>query len=115
MAYSINFLSACRSGEPIQITGTNSAQANAIHTGIAGTTQIDEVFLYVNNSGSQFYPLVIQMGAQTPAHELTMWIATQDSPQLILPGWPINNSAFIRGYSPSGINFSIGGYVQRGP
>jgi len=116
MAYTINFLSASAFGAPIQITGTGNVGSNAIHTGIAGTTQMDEVFLYANSTGSQFYPLVLQVAGTGAAYDLKMTIAPQDSPQLILPGWPINSSLVIKAYSPSGSGmFLIGGYIQRGP
>lgn len=115
MAYSINFLSASLSGEPIPLMATGSP-GTIIHTSIAGSAQMDEIFLYANNTGNQFYPLVLQVACTSGSHAMTMMMATQDSPQLVLQGWPVNQSATVRGYSPSGSGLMIiGGYVQRGP
>jgi hypothetical protein len=116
MSYSINFLSASVSGGfPIQI-GVTGSPGTIIHSGVAGTSQIDEVFLYANNTGNQFSPLVLEVGGTGFFNRIVMTIATQDSPQLILQGWPLNSGAVIRGFSPSGSGlFIIGGYVQRGP
>ena len=119
MAYSINFLSAAVSGGfPVSIQATSSP-GTIIHSGVSGAnpqTQIDEVFLYANNTGNQFYPLVLEVGGTGAINRVPMMIATQDSPQLVLQGWPLNSGAMVRGYSPSGAGLMvIGGYVQRGP
>ena len=119
MAYSINFLSASVSGGyPVSIQATGSP-GTIIHSGVSGAnpqTQIDEVFLYANNTGTMFYPLILEVGGTGIFNRVSMTIATQDSPQLILQGWPLNSGAMIRGYSPSGSGMMvIGGYVQRGP
>jgi len=115
MAVTIEFLSASSSGQGIQIANT-SPSGTIIHSGVAGTTQKDEVFLYANNTGSGAYPLVLEVGGTGSANRVFYNIAPQDGYTLIYPGFPANNSLVFRGYSPSGANlFIVNGYAQRGP
>jgi hypothetical protein len=115
MAFTIEFLSASNSGEPVVIAATSSP-GTLIHTSIAGTSQKDEVFLYVNNTGSGVWPFILQMGGTGLANQMAIDIYPKEPPQLICQGFLVNNSATIRGYSPSGVSgLIINGYVQRGP
>lgn len=116
MAISIEFLSASSSGQPIPITRTTSS-GDAIHTGVAGTTQKDEVFIYANNTGIYTYPLVLEIGGTGLSNRFYYSIPPQDAGlTLVYPGLPINNSTIIRGFCASGANIiSVNGYVQRGP
>jgi hypothetical protein len=115
MAFTIEFLSASNSGEPIQVAAITSP-GTIIHSGIAGTTQKDEVFIYAHNTGTGVFPMILEIGSTGAGNRVSISIAPQDSYQLIYPGIPINNSAIIRGYCTSGANVILaGGYVQRGP
>jgi len=114
MAYSINFLSPS-SSQPILVVGTGRADATLIHFA-PPTSQLDEVFLYVNNTGAASYPLVMQIVGTSVQQETITMIPPQNIPQLVLPGWLITNESSIFAYSPSGSGlFLIGGYIQRGP
>ena len=43
-------LSASEDGQPIHITGSASGSATKIHTAVAGTVNMDEIWLYANNT-----------------------------------------------------------------
>ncbi len=115
MAFSIEFLSSSNSGEPIVITATTSP-GTLIHTSIAGTSQKDEVFLYVNNTGASVWPIVLEMGNTGMANRMIMDIYPKEAPLLISQGFLLNQAGTVRGYSPSGVSgLVVNGYVQRGP
>lgn len=115
MAITIEFLSASNSGEPIQITATESP-GTIIHSGVAGTSQKDEVYAYANNTGNYIYPLVVEYAGTGLSNRISTDIFSRETPLLISPGFLVNNDATIRAFSPSGASLiRINGYVQRGP
>lgn len=114
MAFTLEFLSASVSGKPIRITNTGSP-GNPIHTGVAGTSQKDEIFMYANNTGTSPYLLYIEHGGTELASRLVYTIPPQSGLVLVSPSLPIYNSAVIRAFSNNVSSISIVGYVQRGP
>jgi hypothetical protein len=115
MAFSIEFLSSSLSGEPVPLAATTSP-GTTLHSGVAGTTQKDEVFIYANNTGVSLAMLVLEVGGTGVSNRIFQTLTPQDGYQLVYQGFPINNNAVIRAYSPSGANLIITqGYAQRGP
>lgn len=49
-SFTKKLLSGSTNGKSIKLTGTNSAGHVLIHTAVAGTSELDEIFLFVNNT-----------------------------------------------------------------
>jgi len=127
MAYSLLNLTSSPNGGPIQInqtgqtniTGAPSLILNtgqAIHSGIAGTTQFDELYLYATNRNNSGVYLVLQWG--TPGNSgatIQTTIAPNDGVALISPGLILNSGSQVYAYSNVSGAVSIMGYAQRGP
>ena len=126
MAYSLIHLSATPDGSPIQITTTGSTNLTGtaaltlqtgqiIHSGVAGTSQYDEVFLYAMNRANSGVYLMLQWGAVTSGASIQTTVPPNDGPTLVSPGMVINSGSIVRAYSNVANHISVQGYVQRGP
>lgn len=121
MAYTLEHLSYSTGGQPIVINAISSP-GTFIHSGVAGTSQKDEIFLYANNTGTGLYNIALQIGDSGAANTVFAPVASQDGFTLICPGLPINSGFIIRAYAVSGNGYAnpsgmlrVCGYVQRGP
>jgi hypothetical protein len=126
MAYTFSHLSSSPDGRPIQITATGATNMTGaaalplvtgqiIHSGIAGTSQFDEVFLYATNrQGSGVY-LVLQWGAVTSGTSIQTTVAPNDGVSQVAFGTPINSGSILYAYSNVNGPISVMGYIQRGP
>lgn len=126
MAYSLINLSSSPDGSPIQITTTGftnlTGTANlvlqtgqTIHSGVAGTSQYDEVFLYgINRANSGVY-LMLQWGSVTSGDSIQVTVPPNDGLTLISPGLVLNSGQILRAYANVANHLSVMGYVQRGP
>jgi hypothetical protein len=112
MAFTLEFLQASTSGQLISV-GATSSPGTIIHSGVAGTSQKDEVYLYANNTGATSVLLTVQFANLTPPINQT--ILPQEGMILVCPGLPINNSAPVRAYAATSGWIQIGGHVLRGP
>jgi hypothetical protein len=126
MAYSFLNLSSSPNGGPIQITTTGATNLTGvtpltlvtgqpIHSGIAGTSQFDEVFLYATNRHGTGVYLVLQWGSVTSGASIQTTVAPNDGFGLVAPGLPINSGSILYAYSNVNGPISVMGYVQRGP
>lgn len=107
------FLSASANGLPIQLTSLVSP-GNLIHTAVAGTTSMDEIWLYVNNrSSGTNRTLTLQWGGTGTGQRITKVIAASQGALLIVPGWVLNNSLEVRAFQNVGSDLSIEGFVNR--
>jgi hypothetical protein len=126
MAYSLINLSASPDGSPIQITTTgftnltggaavNLQTGQTIHSGVAGTSQYDEVFLYATNRANSGVYLMLQWGAVISGDSIQTTVPPNDGLTLVSPGLVINSGSILRAYASAANHISIQGYVQRGP
>lgn len=126
MAYSLINLSASPDGSPIQITTTGPTNltgaaavtlvtGQTIHSGVAGTSQYDEIFLYATNRANSGVHLMLQWGAVISGDHIQVTVPPNDGLTLVSPGVVINSGSLLRGYASAANHISIMGYVQRGP
>ena len=93
-----------------------SASGVVIHTVASLTTTLDEVYLWAVNDGTQAYGVTVEFGGSNSADKITMSVANQEGPQLMVPGiilagaaTPPVVSSFVTGTN----TISILGYVNR--
>lgn len=126
MAYSLINLSASSDGSPIQITTTGPTNltgaaavtlvtGQTIHSGVAGTSQYDEIFLYGINRANSGVQLMLQWGAVTSGDSIQVTVPPNDGLTLVSPGLVLNSGQILRAYANVANHLSVMGYVQRGP
>lgn len=124
-AYSKQFLSAsgqAPNGQPIDVTGILPSTANVVHTSLSdsGSGQVDEIWAwaYVQQDITADRELRVVWGASTATghsniFQMTHVIPGGLGPQLIVPGWPLNNGMICLAYATVASDVSIIGYVNR--
>ena len=107
-------LSASNYGQQILITATTSASANQIHTAVAGTSSLDEIWLYAyNDSISSILTSVIWGGGSEPANVCRTILPSQSGRVLIVDGKLLNNGLTVYAYASSSNCVNVDGFVNR--
>tara|TARA_Y100000310_G_scaffold78476_1_gene75147 strand:+ start:556 stop:942 length:387 start_codon:yes stop_codon:yes gene_type:complete len=124
-AYTKQFLSASgqtSNGQPIDVTGILPSSANIIHTGVTDNAgnQLDEVWAwaYVHEDITADRELRVIHGASTvtgvAVHHRSLHVIPHSAgPQLIIPGFIVNNAHIFTAYATVASDISIIGYVNR--
>ena len=111
--YSKQLLSGSTNGKQIKVVAT-SGTGTLIHTAVAGTTGLDEVWLYAMNTDTTSRKLTIQWGGTTSPDDLIeLTIPAESGYTLVVPGMLIQNSLVIRAFAATANVIVIGGYVNR--
>ena len=116
VTYTRRLLSGSTDGLPIQVTGTNTAGANTIHTAVAGSTDFDEIYAWANNAGAAAATLTIEWGSTSdPAGHLvkSYSIPSYSAPIPIATGQVLNNSKVMKAFAGTTAVINITGYVNR--
>lgn len=109
-SFSKQILSASVNGKGIKISNT-STPGNLIHTAIAGTSSMDEVWLYATNTSASDAILTIEFG--DVLSNITVPIQAYTGLFLIVPGLLLQNGLTINAYTNITNVVSIHGYVNR--
>lgn len=104
-------------GLPVDIGATGSP-GTTIHTvGPTATdgTEFDSIYLYVANALTVGQVVTIEFGGTATANQIKMNIASQDGPNLVIPGWPlIATDSIIRAFCATATaGLRIAGYANR--
>lgn len=106
-------LSGSTDGKQIKVVAT-STPGTTIHTGVSGTTDYDEVWIYVTNNHSVALNLTIEWGGTTSPDDLIqMSIPALTGLYLLIPGLVIQNGGIIRAFAGSANLISVSGWVNR--
>lgn len=108
--YSKILLSGSTNGKPILITAAGSP-GTLVHTGISGTSDNDEVWLYAQNVTETDIELSVEWG-DTVDHIIGN-ILSKSGLILVVPGLLIQNSLAIRAYGDTASGIYIHGFVNR--
>ena len=112
--YSKRLLSNSASGQQIKISATSALGAPLLHAAVSGTADLDEIWIWAQNSNSVGGKLTVEWGAsQSPDDELEITIPPESGYVLVVPGLLLNNSASVRAFAASANLFMINGYVNR--
>jgi len=111
--FSKRFLSGSTNGRGIKVAAT-ATPGTLIHTAVAGTTNMDEVWLYVYNSHTAAVMLTVEWGGVTvPDDNINVSVPAQQGLFKILPGIPINNGLEVRAFGDVANVLVITGFVNR--
>lgn len=109
--YTKVLLSESADGAAILISATGSA-GTLIHT--ADASALDEIWIYVVNTGASSAKLTLQWGETTePDGNIEQDIAPENGLYLVAPGLLLTNSLALRGYSDLAGVLAIHGFVNR--
>ena len=111
--FSKQILSGGTTGKNIKVVATASA-GTTIHTAVAGTSDLDEVWLYAMNTDSADRKLTIEYGGTTSPDDLTeLTITTEAGWTLVCPGLLLQNGLVIKAFAAAANVVVINGYVNR--
>ena len=111
--YSKQLLSGGTNGKNIKVAATASA-GTTIHTAVAGTSDMDEVWLYACNTDSTDRKLTIEYGGTTSPDDLSeITIGAEAGWVLIVPGMLLQNGLIVKAFAASANVVNINGYVNR--
>ena len=106
-------LSGSTNGRGIKVAAT-ATPGTLIHTAVAGTTTMDEVWLYVYNSHTSAVALTIEFGGTTaPDDNIKVSIPSQQGLLLVVPGLIIQNELAVRAFASTADVLVITGFVNR--
>ncbi len=113
--YSKQLLSGSTNGKNIKVASTTAGSGTAIHTAVAGTSDLDEVWIYASSDTSSDVLLTIEWGETTdPDGRISTTIGSTGAGQtLVIAGLLLQNGLQITAYADTINKILINGYVNR--
>ena len=109
--YSKQLLSGGTNGKNIEVAATASA-GTTIHTAVAGTSDMDEIWLYACNTSGSDVKLTLEYGGTTSADDLTE-ITSEAGWVLVCPGLLLQNGLIVKAFAGTTNVINLNGYVNR--
>lgn len=111
--YTKVLLSGCTNGKGIKVVQTATA-GDTIHTAIAGTSDLDEIWIYAVNSSSSVVKLTLEWGeAAAPDGNIEVNIPPESGLYLITPGLLLQNELIVKAFASVTNVILIHGFVNR--
>ena len=107
-------LSGSTNGKLISVTGSNTGNADTIHTASARTGELDLVTIYANNLVTSSPQLTLAWGG-TSASDLLRWDLAWDTSEVatLIDSFPIRNGLAIKAYTSIPSSGRLGGVARR--
>ena len=106
-------LSGSTNGKAILVAAT-ATPGTTIHTAVAGTLALDEIWLYAVNSSDRDVKLTIEWGETTaPNGNIEVNVPGESGLILVVPGLLLQNSLVVRAFAGTANVICIHGYVNR--
>ena len=105
-------LSGSTNGASTLVAATSSP-GTTIHTAQSGTSGLDEVWLYADNSSTSAVKLTVEFGGTAEKDQIELNIPGESGLVLVVPGLVLNNSLVVRAFGATTNVVSISGYVNR--
>ena len=106
-------LSGSTNGRQIKVAAIATA-GTTIHTAVAGTSDIDEMWLWAVNSDSSDRKLTIEYGGvASPDDLIEVTIPSENGLVLIIPGLVLQNSLVVRAFAEAANVVMVSGFVNR--
>ena len=111
--YSKELLSGSTQGKGILVAATSTA-GTTIHTAVAGTTDLDEIWLYAVNTHSADIKLTLEWGEATePNGNIEQTVPTESGLMLLVPGLLLQNGLVVEAFASTASEIVIHGYVNK--
>jgi hypothetical protein len=95
------------------LVSASATPGTTIHTAQSGTSGLDEVWLYADNSSSATVKLTVEFGGTAEKDQIELNIPGESGLVLVVPGLVLNNSLVTRAFAGTANVISISGYVNR--
>ena len=95
------------------LVSASATPGTTIHTAQSGTSGLDEVWLYADNSSSATVKLTVEFGGTAEKDQIELNIPGESGLVLVVPGLVLNNSLVTRAFASTANVVSISGYVNR--
>ncbi len=105
-------LSASTDGKPILIAATATA-GTLVHTAVAGTTNFDEVWLWLVNNSASDCLATIEYGDAAAGSNIQYLVLSRDGLKCVLPGLPLQNGATVKVFAAVTNVLSASGFVNQ--
>lgn len=113
MTYEKIILSGSTNGRGIEAVAV-ATPGTLIHTAVAGTDVIDEVWLFAVNNDVVTRTLTIEFGGVVdPDDHIEIELPAQAGIYTIVPGIPLQNSLIVRAFASAAAAITVFGYVNR--
>ena len=100
-------------GRNVKVAATATA-GTLIHTAVAGTSDLDEIWLYACNTDSTDRKLTIEYGGVAAPDDLTeITITAEAGWVLVCPGTLLQNGLIVRAFAAAANVVNINGFVNR--
>jgi len=108
-------LSGSTNGATFTVAATTLGGANTIHTSTTGTTNWDEITIWVNNTSTSAVAISIVIDGSTVADIMTQqWVVPANSPPiLICDGYFLQNAKVVKAFAGTTNVINITGHVVR--
>jgi hypothetical protein len=106
-------LSGSTNGRSIKVVQTSSS-GTTIHTAPAGTTTLDEIWLFALNTSPADVNLTIEFGGTSaPDDEMNVTLKAYQGLILVVPGLLLNNGLVVKAWASVTNVIIMNGYVNR--
>ena len=111
--YSKVLLSGSVQGKAIKVVQIATA-GDTIHTAVAGTDDLDEIWLWAVNSNAAAVKLTLEWGeAAAPDGNIEVTVPAEAGLMLIAPGLLLQNELVVKAFAAVANVILIHGYVNR--
>lgn len=108
-----NLLSGSVNGKSILVAATTSGSATPIHTAVAGTASLDEIYLYAYNDATSSLAVNILWGSTTEPNDVTrLTVSAQSGRTLVMDGRLLNNGLIVKAYATVANVITIDGFCN---
>jgi hypothetical protein len=106
-------LSGSVQGKAVLVAAT-ATTGTTIHTAIAGTSDIDEIWIYAVNTSASAVKLTLEWGTTTAADgNLEQTIPAESGLSLVAPGLLLQNGLLVTAFAGTTNVILLHGYVNR--
>lgn len=106
-------LSGSTNGRLIKIVPT-ATPGTLIHAAIAGSSDLDEIWLWAVNSDTVARKLTLEYGGvASPDDLIELTVPAESGLMLVIPGTLLQNSLILRAFCATANVVMVGGYVNR--
>ena len=105
-------LSGSTNGASVLVSAS-ATPGTVIHTAQSGTSGLDEIWLYADNSSSATVKLTVEFGGTAEKDQIELNVPGESGLILVVPGLVLNNSLVTRAFAATASVVSVSGYVNR--
>lgn len=109
--YTKSKLSGSTDGKPIVVAATGTP-GTLIHTAVAGTTNYDEIWLWLTNVSGGDVLCTVEYGDALGASNIKYSVIALDGLKCVLPGVVLQNGATVRVFAGTASAINAVGFVN---